>query len=71
MESGKVVNYLKECIMDCSIYTEDEESFAAIYDEIIHSNMALKLKVKELKKLYLTYLTLNNLLYENRNKVVH
>lgn len=71
MESWKIANYLKRCILDCSIYVEDKESFAVIYDKVIHSDMALKLRVKELKKLYLKFLMLNNLLYEGKNKVVH
>jgi hypothetical protein len=47
---------------------ENEETFDAIYDGIIHSELAKKLHVQDLRELHLTYLMLANTF--NRNGLI-
>lgn len=69
-ERESIVNYLKSCIADVIILclAENEETFDAIYDGIIHSELAKKLHVQDLRELHLTYLMLANTF--NRNGLI-
>jgi hypothetical protein len=61
-EKQSIINYLKYCITDAMILasTQDKQAFDAIYDQIIHSELAKKLHIRDLKELHLIYLMLVN-----------
>jgi hypothetical protein len=76
MEQGEresIVNYLKSCISDAVILTldEDEEVFGAMYDALIHSELAKKLHIQDLRELHLTYLMLINTFNRNGFISIH
>jgi hypothetical protein len=50
---------------------ENEETFDAIYDGIIHSELAKKLHVQDLRELHLTYLMLTNTFKRNGLITLH
>jgi len=71
-EKECIFNYLKQSMMDCvginAIKTEEE--LATFYDWIIHSDLAKRLRIKQIKKLYLTYLLLVSA-FNNNNTTIH
>jgi hypothetical protein len=76
MEQGEresIINYLKSCISDAIIMSlaENEETLDAIYDGIIHSELAKKLHVQDLRELHLTYLMLTNTFKRNGLITLH
>jgi hypothetical protein len=50
---------------------ENDETFDAIYDSIIHSELAKKLHVQDLRELHLTYLMLANTFRRNGLVTLH
>jgi hypothetical protein len=72
-ERESIVNYLKSCISDAVIMSlaENDETFDAIYDSIIHSELAKKLHVQDLRELHLTYLMLANTFRRNGLVTLH
>jgi len=66
-EREKVVEYLKHCLIDSTIYTlnQNEEAFSTIYDYIIHGELAKNLTLREIKELHLIYIALVNTFNKN------